>query len=92
MAEKENKYDDNVDGKYYCDIECIDCNLCVPSCPVEAIYPEDEVTEKFESYIELNATLAKEWPVIDQKKDPPEDHDKFKNEKDKFEKYFNENF
>ncbi len=57
--------------------ECIDCNLCVPSCPVEAIYPEDEVPEKFESYIELNATLAKEWPVIDHKKDPPEDADEW---------------
>ena len=28
MAEKENKYEDNVDGKYYVDDECIDCNLC----------------------------------------------------------------
>ncbi len=33
MAEKENKYDDNVEGKYYVDEECIDCNLCRETAP-----------------------------------------------------------
>jgi len=28
MAFKEDKYEDNVVGKYYCDTECIDCDLC----------------------------------------------------------------
>ena len=31
--------------------ECIDCGACEPECPVEAIYPEDEVPEDQESYI-----------------------------------------
>ncbi|MEC9460611.1 MAG: ferredoxin, partial [SAR324 cluster bacterium] len=28
MADKEDKYEDNVDGKFYCDTQCIDCDLC----------------------------------------------------------------
>ena len=35
--------------------ECIDCGACEPECPVEAIYPEDEVPEEMESYIAKNA-------------------------------------
>ena len=34
--------------------ECIDCGACVPECPVEAIFPEDEVPEQWEEYIEIN--------------------------------------
>ena len=33
MAEKENKYEDNAAGKYYCDEECIDCDLCRETAP-----------------------------------------------------------
>ena len=36
-------------------VECIDCGACVPECPVEAIFPEDEVPEQWEHYIEINA-------------------------------------
>lgn len=40
---------------YYIDPEeCIDCGACVPVCPVEAIFPEDEVPEKWQNYIPLN--------------------------------------
>lgn len=35
--------------------ECIDCGLCVPECPVDAIYADDEVPEKWQSYIEKNS-------------------------------------
>ena len=34
--------------------ECIDCGACVPECPVEAIFPEDEVPEQWQNYIEIN--------------------------------------
>ncbi len=47
--------------------ECIDCTLCVPECPIDAIYAEDDVPDNMTDYIELNAELAKEWPVITQK-------------------------
>ena len=39
--------------------ECIDCGACEPECPVEAIYPEDEVPEKWRSYIQKNAEYYK---------------------------------
>jgi ferredoxin len=48
---------------------CIDCDVCVAQCPVEAIYPEDQVPEKWHSYIALNAREAARLPTISVKKD-----------------------
>ena len=48
--------------------ECIDCTLCVPECPVEAIYAEDEVPKDQRDFTPLNAELAKAWPPIVAKK------------------------
>jgi ferredoxin len=53
--------------------ECIDCTLCEPECPVKAIYPEDDVPAGQEGFIALNAELAKAWPVITTRIDPPAD-------------------
>lgn len=53
--------------------ECIDCALCEPECPVDAIRAEDEVPEKYQEYIELNARLSQKWPVLAERKDPPAD-------------------
>jgi ferredoxin len=53
--------------------ECIDCTLCEPECPAEAIYPEDDLPEGQEHFIQLNAELSLEWPVITEQKDPPPD-------------------
>ena len=50
--------------------ECIDCNLCVPECPVEAIFAESDVPEQWQSYIEENAEKAPNLPVISEQKDP----------------------
>lgn len=55
--------------------ECIDCNICVPECPIEAIYAEDDLPEDQQHFLELNAELAKEWPSITSMKAPPEDAD-----------------
>ncbi len=41
--------------------ECIDCNACVPVCPVEAIYADDELPEKWSHYSQWNAYLAEQW-------------------------------
>ena len=51
--------------------ECIDCDACVSECPVEAIYPDDEVPEKWEHFIDLNERLAETWEdnVINETKD-----------------------
>jgi len=62
--------------------ECIDCTLCEPECPVEAIKSEDDLTDDEQSLLELNAELAKEWPVINEMKDPPEDADEWKDKPD----------
>jgi ferredoxin len=63
--------------------ECIDCTLCEPECPVEAIHPEDDVPEHQLQYVALNAELAKLWPVITEKKDAPDDADEWAQVKDK---------
>jgi len=63
--------------------ECIDCTLCEPECPVEAIYSEDELPAGQEQYLQLNIELSQEWPVITEMKDPPEDADEWREVKDK---------
>ena len=63
--------------------ECIDCTLCEPECPVEAIFSEDDVPEDMQQYLELNAELSKEWPVISEMKDPPADAEEWKDVKGK---------
>lgn len=55
--------------------ECIDCTLCVAECPVDAIYAEDDVPSHQVQFTALNAELAKIWPVIVERKDPPADAD-----------------
>jgi len=49
---------------------CIDCGACVPECPVQAIYSESDVPEKWKSYIKLNAEKAPNLPMINTKKEP----------------------
>jgi ferredoxin len=58
--------------------ECIDCTLCEPECPVEAIYAEDELPEGQEVFIGLNAELAKKWPIITEVSEPTEDADEWR--------------
>lgn len=53
--------------------ECIDCTLCVPECPAEAIFAEDDVPEDQRRFIALNAELSRVWPIIVERKDPPPD-------------------
>lgn len=63
--------------------ECIDCNLCVDQCPVEAIYSEDELPKDQQDFLEINAKLAKKWPIIDCKKPAPSDADNWKEQENK---------
>ncbi len=53
--------------------ECIDCTLCEPECPAEAIFAEDELPEGKDSYIALNEELSREWPVLTEMIDAPAD-------------------
>ncbi len=58
--------------------ECIDCTLCEPECPIEAIKSEDDLTEEEMVFLELNAELSREWPVINESKDPLPDAEEWK--------------
>lgn len=54
---------------------CIDCSLCVPECPAEAIFALDDVPVNQQEYIQINAELAKLWPGINEAKEPLDDAD-----------------
>lgn len=49
---------------------CIECNICVPACPVEAIFLDSEVPEHLKEYIALNAEMAPQCPEITERKEP----------------------
>ena len=49
--------------------ECIDCALCEPECPANAIFSEDEVPKGQEVFIQLNEELAQKWPNITEMKE-----------------------
>ena len=58
--------------------ECIECGLCIPECPVEAIFTEEDLPEKWGEYLELNAKLSETWPVITVKQEPLPQADEWK--------------
>lgn len=62
--------------------ECIDCAVCVPECPVNAIYMEEDVPADQQQYIQLNIDLLR-WPSITKTKSPLPDADEWKDVKDK---------
>jgi len=71
--------------------ECIDCGVCEPECPINAIvadtsYEEDDK----DKWLLLNKKFSAIWPNIIKKKDPMPDHEKFKDLKDKHSKYFSD--
>ena len=49
--------------------ECIDCALCEPECPVEAIFADDELPEDQQQLLDIAAELAESWPNISEKKE-----------------------
>jgi len=56
--------------------ECIDCGVCEPECPAEAIVPD--TADGAQRWIHLNARLASLWPNITDRRDPPVDADDWK--------------
>ena len=69
--------------------ECIDCGVCEPECPVEAIRPDtDDVSDEF---IELNRQYSETWPNITRKGESPADADDWRDVANKFEDHFSEN-
>lgn len=64
---------------------CIDCNLCMPACPADAIFPDNELPEGMEVYVEINAELSEKWPVIKAKISPPDEADQWNGVNNKLE-------
>jgi ferredoxin len=63
--------------------ECIDCALCEPECPVNAIYAEDDLPPQYEPFLQMNKELAEKWSNITRRKDAPADADQWANVPDK---------
>jgi len=63
--------------------ECIDCGACVPECPSEAIFSEDDLPAKWKEYTQINRDFSKKWPNISSKKAGPKDADDWKKIADK---------
>tara|TARA_X000000368_G_C22650034_1_gene544882 strand:+ start:208 stop:528 length:321 start_codon:yes stop_codon:yes gene_type:complete len=66
--------------------ECIDCGVCEPECPVDAIQADTD--EGAEDWLVLNREMSEKWPNITEKKDPPDDADDFADVKDKYKSFF----
>ena len=63
--------------------ECIDCGLCEPECPIDAIYADDELPENQIQFIEINAKLADVYENITESKDALPDADNYKDIEEK---------
>ena len=63
--------------------ECIDCAVCIPECPVEAIVPEEDVPANQQHMIALNAELARNWPTISRMESALPDADEWAKRTDK---------
>ena len=66
--------------------ECIDCGVCEPECPADAIRPDTE--PDMEEWVAFNRKYAEQWPVITEKRDPLPDYAERDGETDKLTKYF----
>lgn len=67
--------------------ECIDCGVCEPECPAEAIFPDTD-PEATQHWLDVNAKYAETWPNIVEKRDPMPEAEEFDGKPNKFEQYF----
>src|SRR5687768_523954 len=63
--------------------ECIDCGACVPECPTEAIFAQDDLPAKWSEYTEINARFTPLWPNITSKKPALPEAEEFKDVENK---------
>lgn len=66
--------------------ECIDCGVCEPECPAEAI-KSDTISEEMADWVTLNKKYSEKWPNITEAKKPLKDAKKYQDEQNKLEKY-----
>ncbi len=55
--------------------ECIDCGVCIPECPIDAIVTDNNQDINVEFWVKLNDRLSKQWPNITKKKEPLPDNE-----------------
>ena len=70
--------------------ECIDCGVCEPECPIEAIKPDTE-GDMAEKWVEFNREYSEAWPNITRKRDPLPDAEKWETVPNKLEEHFSPN-
>ena len=63
--------------------ECIDCNLCVPECPIDAILAEDDLAPDQLEFLQLNDKYSKKWPTITSMKAAQDDADEWAEKENK---------
>ncbi len=68
--------------------ECIDCGVCEPECPIEAILPDTD--DAAEAWLELNRKYSEEWPNITLKKDAMPEAEEMKDKTGKIDTDFSE--
>ena len=68
--------------------ECIDCGVCEPECPSEAIHPDTD--DGAEQWVEMNRKYSELWPNITRKGDSPPDGDDWREVTEKFSQHFSE--
>ena len=68
--------------------ECIDCGVCEPECPPEAILPDTE--EGADAWLRLNLEMSEKWPNITRRTDPPPDADDYLATEGKYDKFFSD--
>jgi len=66
--------------------ECIDCGVCEPECPPEAIVPDTDPNA--DAWYELNREYSEAWPNITRKGEPPADAESFRDVEGKYDKFF----
>ena len=69
--------------------ECIDCGVCEPECPVEAIKPDTDA-EDCDKWLDVNRKYSEMWPNITRKKDPLPDADEWSKAAGKFDQHFSD--
>ncbi len=69
--------------------ECIDCGVCEPECPIEAIIPDSD--PRAEEFLQMNREYSEKWPVITRIKPALPTAEEFKTKKNKMAEYFSPN-
>jgi len=69
--------------------ECIDCGVCEPECPADAIKPDTE--DGLDEWLRINTEFAEKWPNVTMKRETYPDADDYDGKPNKYQEFFTEN-